>query len=163
MYSLVTLNEAGGPYLVAGGQFALVSDAYVRYIARGNGKSWLPLQQPHARGAFDEVIVVPDANAPAGQAMYACGIFTIPGVPETRWITKWDGARWSSVGPPLSMYCYSLAFYDDAWDARPALFADAMTGPDGGHLTGQAVGDMALGNDIDLADVAVLQTLFDRP
>ncbi|MEW6252852.1 MAG: hypothetical protein AB1716_19620, partial [Planctomycetota bacterium] len=120
VYALASFDDARGPKLYAGGTLyaagsggamgLAVCDGKFRAMCSGNGLEW-PIR---AFQIFDEG---------AGPRLFAVGGFRTGGGARLHGVGRWDGQRWSALGPntvePFPQLS-ALAVYDDG--TGPALY-----------------------------------------
>jgi hypothetical protein len=82
------------------GVLAAVGIASVAGLAQAGSPVWsTTLGDPGVTGSYVASFAV--HNDGAGEALYATGSFTVPGVPGGSLIAKWDGAGWAALGGGL--------------------------------------------------------------
>ncbi|MEW6252621.1 MAG: hypothetical protein AB1716_18440 [Planctomycetota bacterium] len=125
VYCLTTFDGGHGPRLYAGGRIyeagsggamgLAVCDGEFRPVCPGNGLDW-PIR---AFEVFDEG---------TGPKLFAAGGFRTGGGARLHGIGRWNGQRWSALGPnmegPFPQWC-ALAVYDDG--SGPALYVTGDT------------------------------------
>ena len=91
----------GSGNLYIGGNFTIVGNVFVNYIAKWDGNSWSAL----GSGMNNPVT----ALAVSGNNIYAGGSFTTAGGNTVNYIAKWDGASWSALGSGMNSSVSALA------------------------------------------------------
>jgi hypothetical protein len=84
-----------GPALYAAGRVPEGPDC----VAKWNGTEWIVLAQTSFNGTVTDLAVFDDGN---GACLYTAGQFTRGGGISTRYIAKWNGQIWSSLGEGLT-------------------------------------------------------------
>jgi len=90
-----TARMANGD-LVVGGDFTVCGGASANHVARWDGSSWTSLGTGTAGGGYAPGRV--SALVAIGTDLYAGGMFSEAGGVAAKYIARWNGNAWSSVG-----------------------------------------------------------------
>ncbi len=99
--------------LVAGGDFTTAGGAPAVGVAIWDGDSWSALGAGlgpwpvRALGVWD-----PDGAGPASEQLFAGGDFTSTGSAAVKYLARWDGTGWSTVGSGVSAGVSGLTTWD---------------------------------------------------
>ncbi|MBL8860406.1 MAG: hypothetical protein JNK02_00195 [Planctomycetes bacterium] len=125
VFALETFDDGQGPKLYAGGEFSSPGFG----VARWDGTSWQAVPGLVGNGAYGgdrrvRALCVHDDGS--GPALYAGGVFLVPGSTITYNIARWDGTSWTGLanGIPEDSWGVSvnaLASWDDG--GGQALYA----------------------------------------
>ncbi len=117
---LAAFDDGTGPSLVAAGRFSAAGAWRAENTARFDGRAWSPLGRGLERSGGRATVA---ALAQYGRDLYAGGCLTSTDDPAARDVARWNGKRWSAVGPPGAgpLGVTSLAVFDDG--TGPALYA----------------------------------------
>ena len=97
-----------GGELYAGGAFTFAGGIACYNIAKWNGSAWSPVG-PGMGGGTDPFYGEVSALAVFGSDMYAGGSFTTVGIVSAKYIAKWNGSVWSSMGTGMNGKVSALA------------------------------------------------------
>src|SRR5262245_34912649 len=87
VFSLVEFDDASGPALFAGGNFAVAGNVAASSVARFDGTSWSSLGD----GIDGSVFALAVFDDGRGRALYAAGSFERAGDVPAKNIARWDG------------------------------------------------------------------------
>jgi hypothetical protein len=136
----VTFDDDGAgpnpPSLFVGGNFTTAGGKIVNHVARFDGERWHPLGQGVGGTVRAMTIFDDDGDGPAPPTLIVGGEFAMAGDVPAALVARWDGERWSALGPGLQMALRALATFDEDGDGPlpSALFAagamaESKTGP----------------------------------
>jgi len=122
VYALTSFDDGSGdgPSLYAGGSFVTAGGITANRIARWNGSAWSAL----GSGLNNTVLALTtfDDGSGDGPALYAAGGFTTAGGSTARYIAKWSGSTWSSLGNQTSSTANVLAVSSHGSGGVPSLY-----------------------------------------
>lgn len=119
---MVVFDDGSGPALYVGGSFTTAGGVAASNIARWDGTTWSDV----GGGLNNSVsaLAVYDDGHGGGPALYAAGEFGMAGSTLAKYIARWDGTSWSTVGATFGGgYVSALAVFDDGLGGGPALYA----------------------------------------
>jgi trimeric autotransporter adhesin len=131
--ALEVFDFGGGPGLYVGGSFSQAGNQSAGGLARWDGSTWSTFGSGFVSGA-------PPFTAPggvralaafddgSGLALHAAGSFTSAGGAPIRYLARWNGTAWSSLGagvPASFVSIYSLAVADIG--SGPVLVAGGLS------------------------------------
>ncbi len=117
-------QDPTGARLYIGGDFTSAGGVTLNYIARWNGTTWSALGA--TVGTSGGVFALQPFNDGSGPALFVGGAFPTAGLvdPNTKFVAKWNGTAWSSLGPGLNSTVNALAVWDaDGPGPLPAVLA----------------------------------------
>ncbi|MFI4882037.1 MAG: GC-type dockerin domain-anchored protein [Phycisphaerales bacterium JB064] len=92
-------TDTTGTALYVGGQFSNAGGVSASNIAKWDGAEWSRLGRGIGAGVDAAVFTMETFDAGDGAALYVGGGFTsATGVATARYLARWDGVEWSSVG-----------------------------------------------------------------
>ncbi len=118
-WAMTTFDDGSGPALYVAGNFTTAGSTTAISIAKWDGSKWSALSD-----GFDSYVnalaVFDDGQGPA---LYVGGsdVFDIGGGRLARYIAKWDGTTWSTVGAGMNSAVFALTIFDDG--QGPELYA----------------------------------------
>ncbi len=113
--SLFVFDDGSGARLYAG---------TTNVLSRWDGSSWETLSRSGARFGRDSFRELAVFDAGDGAALYVAGHFErVGGTPASN-VARWDGTRFTSLGPGLNNFVHSLTVLDDG--SGPALYAGGL-------------------------------------
>jgi hypothetical protein len=118
--AMIVYDDGSGPALYVGGSLRPVPGFESRGVARWNGTSWSAVGSGLTPLDYGPVTFATFDHG-TGPALYAGGMFAVPGVPPTgrHDLARWDGTSWSPVGAPNDLV-WGLTVFDDG--SGPALW-----------------------------------------
>jgi hypothetical protein len=117
-----TVMEFGnGPRLVAAGYFRSIGGVSAVGIAQWDGVAWAPMGGPPARGLDGWVLDFTVGDDGTGPGLFAAGSFIRGGDQTLKYLGKWNGESWSTIGGGFDRYVNEITFFDDG--GGPAIYA----------------------------------------
>lgn len=117
--SFQIFDDGRGPALYAGGSFDSVGGIEAHNIARWDGRQWESLDEGLSNDqgipSVRDMEVFDDGS---GAALFVGGNFTDASGTGARWIAKWNGLNWSSIGFNPKGTVQTMRTYDDGTGAR---------------------------------------------
>lgn len=110
-----------GPALYVGGGFDTAGDQEAGRIARWDGSTWSSLDG--GVNGYVASLMVADLGDGEGPGLIVAGGFGSVGGIDAENIARWDGTRWSALGPGVNGIVYALAAFDDGRGDGPAVYA----------------------------------------
>lgn len=102
----------GAPSLYAGGLFRTAGGLAANGIARWDGTAWSGLGS-EMEGRFSSVFAISILDDGTGPALFAAGVFIMPGGEPVMSIARWDGSAWAILGSGLTGAVQAMALFDD--------------------------------------------------
>ena len=120
VHSLGVFDDGSGPALYAGGYLLSAGGQPVNRLAKWDGSAWSAVGAGRGENVFDVRALLPFDDG-SGPALYVAGDFPgFDGV-SAKYIARWNGSSWSSVGGGVTTPAYALTVFDDG--NGPALYA----------------------------------------
>lgn len=126
--ALCVHDDGSGPKLYAAGNFSTAGGTLAANVARWDGSAWSAVGVGLEFGLGISALCSFDDGS--GARLFAGGSFTSSGGTDLRYLARWDGATWSSVGAPLDDRVRALATFDDG--SGTALYVGGDFGAIGG-------------------------------
>ncbi len=112
--------DGNGPQphqVVAGGIFTTAGGVMTNFVARWDGRAWLPL----GTGTNNWVLALttwdPDGSGPQRVQLVVGGRFTTAGDVRANYIAGWDGGTWQPFGTGMSGGSFPYVHAITTWDA----------------------------------------------
>ena len=138
--TMFVYDDGGGDALYIGGTFYKAGTVFASNIVKWDGATWSPL----GAGVDDAVFALAKFDDGGGAALYVGGEFDhAGGVAGHNYVTKWDGANWSSLGVGLNGPVTALIGTDSSTEVggTPALYVggnfDSAGGVSGRNFVAQ--------------------------
>lgn len=123
--AMAVYDDGTGEALYVAGQFTMVGNVLVNYIAKWDGLDWSPLTSTGGVGVNHSVnaMLVHDDGSGRGECLYVAGQFSEAGGVYAPRIARWDGTEWSDLNTSgILGYIYTMAVFDDGLGAGPSLY-----------------------------------------
>lgn len=136
VYALAVFDDGTGPALYAGGKFTTAGGINVSNIARWDGRDWSDVGLG-VNGIVSSLYVFDDSSG-FGPELFVGGAFTQAGALPARYLARWNGSLWSSLGLGLNGSVTTMAAFDedDEGPGRPALYLGGSFSVAGKHASG---------------------------
>ncbi|MGQ0553055.1 MAG: hypothetical protein ACT4PU_07530 [Planctomycetota bacterium] len=128
---LESFDDGSGAKLYACGQYSDPPGPLVDWFAQWDGVSWETVGGAGngVNNATNSLAVHDDGNGPA---LYVGGSFQKIGGQDLRYLARWDGSSWSSLGAGPGGPPHALLSFDDGLGGGPQLYAGGSFSTAGG-------------------------------
>jgi hypothetical protein len=111
IYALTTFDDGDGGALYVGGQFLKAGLATAKKIGRWDGQGWSAVGTGFEEQFVRALAVFDEGDGPR---LFAGGNFDHAGKVNTPHVARWDGIKWTAVGPGVQNgWPYAMTVFDD--------------------------------------------------